>query len=370
MTRLAPRSIAVVIGTRPEAIKVSEILRLLGPAAELIHTGQHYSPELWAAVAADVDLPPVRLASSVGGERRATQIGDAVTALGRLFRESSSLRAVVVQGDTNATLAAALAANAEGLPLLHVEAGLRSHDRRMPEEHNRVLVDHLSDLCFAPSLSACQNLASENIEQARVIHTGNTVVETVQRLLPSPDARRESCHSHGVEPLRFVLATIHRPENTDEPERLRAIMADLRSLELPVVLPLHPRTRQAAAAAGASLIGLNVVDPLPPRVFLSLLAESALAISDSGGVQEEATVLSCSVLVVRRSTERPEAIGRWSELVEPGESLRVRARERLTDVGRWRAQCSAPSPYGDGAASRRIVGMLPTALGGSLAHAA
>lgn len=368
MLGLAPGTVAIVMGTRPEAIKLSEIVRLLGAAALPIHTGQHYSADLWSAVAADIGLPHVATAASVGGQFRATQIGDAVTALGAMFRATKSIRAVLVQGDTNATLAGALAANAESLPLLHVEAGLRSHDRRMPEEHNRVLVDHLSDICFAPTLDACSNLAAENIDAARIVLTGNTVVEAVRRMLPMPPARRDFCRQHRVEPRRYVLATIHRPENTDDQTRLAAILADLRSLDVPVVLPLHPRTRQAAAPAW--LRGLNVVDPLPPREFLALLAESALAISDSGGVQEEATVLGCAVLIVRRSTERPEALGRWSELVQPGNSLRSRAQERLAGVDRWRSLCSAPSPYGDGTASHQIVDALSLLLDAPLAYAA
>ena len=142
---------AIVVGTRPEAIKMSEIMRRLGHAAVLLHTGQHYSEDLWSSVANDLGLPCPDRTLSVGGAVRSAQIGDAVTALGAFLRQNDRVRAVVVHGDTNATLAGALAANAEGIPLLHVEAGLRSWDRRMPEEHNRVVVDHLADVCFAPS---------------------------------------------------------------------------------------------------------------------------------------------------------------------------------------------------------------------------
>lgn len=346
-------SVAVVVGTRPEAIKMSQIVHRLGSAALLIHTGQHYSHDLWSAVTDDLGLPQPRVALTVGGESRSTQIGDAVSAIGALLARESSVRAVVVQGDTNATLAGAIAANSHGLPLFHVEAGLRSHDRRMPEEHNRVLVDHLSDLCFAPSRLARENLIAENIDRARIVLTGNTVVEVARRLLPGEAERREICIRYGVAPGRFVLATVHRPENTDDPQQLHAVLADLRAIDSAVILALHPRTR--AMADPGWLDGLAVVDALPPRVFLSLLAESALVITDSGGVQEEVTVLGRSALTVRRSTERQEALGRWSELVQPGEQLRARAAERLRDVGHWRRVCSGPSPYGDGRASELIV---------------
>lgn len=355
---LAPHSVAVVLGTRPEAIKLSEVVRLLGPAGLVIHTGQHYSAALWASVCADVGLPTAPSAVAVGGRTRSAQIGNAVTAIGALLRTTASVRAVVVQGDTNATLAGALAANAEGRALLHVEAGLRSGDRQMPEEHNRVLVDHLADLCLAPTPTAYANLTAEGICPSRIKLTGNPIVEVILRLLPEPKARDEACLRQGVRPGCFVLATLHRPENTDDPAQLAAILSDLRAIGAPVILPMHPRTRKAVEPRW--LQGLHIVEPLPPRTFLSLLAEAALVVSDSGGIQEEVTILGRPALIVRRSTERPEAMGRWCELVQPGEKLRAAARTRLADVDGWRVRCAAPSPYGNGSASRHIVDAIST----------
>lgn len=355
---LAPHSVAVVVGTRPEAIKLSEVIRMLGPAALVLHTGQHYSPELWSSVCRDIGLSSAPSVAAVGGNTRSAQIGNAVTAIGELLRDTDSIRAVVVQGDTNATLAGALAANAERRALVHVEAGLRSRDRRMPEEHNRVLVDHLADVCLVPTDDARANLLAENICPSRITVTGNTIVEVVRRLLPAPRDRHATCESHAVTPGAFVLATLHRPENTDDPARLAAILDDLRAIDAPVVLPLHPRTRRAVTPR--SLSGLHVVEPLRPRDFLSLLAEAALVISDSGGIQEEVTVLGRPALIVRRSTERPEALGRWCELVEPGDQLRTAAQIRLADVDGWRSRCAHPSPYGDGSASGRILNAITT----------
>ena len=354
-------SVAVVVGTRPEAIKMSEIVRRLGHAAVLLHTGQHYSQDLWSSVADDLGLPCPHETLSVGGASRSAQIGDAVTALGAFLRRNDRVRAVMVHGDTNATLAGALAANAEGVPLVHVEAGLRSWDRRMPEEHNRVLVDHLADVCFAPSVVACQNLAAEGISDMRIALTGNTIVEVVRQLLPAKRECRRLCDAFGVEPGRFVLATVHRPENTDNAQQLHAILADLRALEFPVLLALHPRTR--GIADPASVHGLRVVEALPPRTFLGLLAESGLVVTDSGGVQEEVTVLGRPALIVRRSTERPEALGRWCDLVQPGHELRTAACERLASVEEWRHKCSCASPYGDGRASQRIVEAVANLVG-------
>jgi len=353
---LPPGSVALVLGTRPEAVKLAGVAALLGEAALVVHTGQHWDPGLWAAVAAEVGLPAPALSLAVGGGSRGRQVGEATTALDAAFEQrAGGLRAVVVQGDTNATLAGALAANARGLPLVHVEAGLRSRDRRMPEEHNRVLVDHLADLLCAPTTVARANLLAEGLPPARITVTGNTVVEAVRRLLPPPAERVAVCAAYGVQPAGFVLATLHRPENADDPAVLDAALADLRALGVPVLLPLHPRTR----ARAPRLDGLLVVDPVPPRGFLALQAEAALIVSDSGGVQEEASVLGRPVLVLRRSTERPEVLGTVCELVGPGERLRGLARERLGDVAGWRARLEAlPSPYGDGTASARTVAAL------------
>lgn len=351
--RVHERSVAVIVGTRPEAVKMSAIIHRLGDAALLVHTGQHYSDALWAAVSGDLGLPPADAVLSVGGKSRARQIGDAVGQLGDLLSQEENVQAVLVHGDTNATLAGALAANAEGLQLYHVEAGLRSRDRRMPEEHNRVLVDHLADHCFAPTAEAAANLRAEGVDEARLTVTGNTIVEVVRELLPTTRARHRICAARGVMPRGFVLATLHRPENTDDPVQLSAVLSDLRTLPLPVVLPLHPRTRRLVPDSW--LDGLSVVEPLAPREFLGLLAESALVVTDSGGIQEEVTILRRPALVVRRSSERPESMGAWCELVQPGWHLRELAQQRLANPQATAERCSGPTPFGDGLASERVV---------------
>jgi UDP-N-acetylglucosamine 2-epimerase (non-hydrolysing) len=358
---LPPKSIAVVIGTRPEAIKMAEVIRLLGPALFLIHTGQHYSESLWADVVKDVAVPEPDLTLAVGGQVRSSQIGEAITELGRAMHAHGSLGAVLVHGDTNTTVAGALAANAEGLPLFHVEAGLRSHDRRMPEEHNRVVADHLADLCFAPTEVAYANLANEGIGRERVYLTGNTIVEAVRRLLPPPGDRLRICRRFGVKPGEYVLATLHRPENSDNPFRLATILGDLRTLPVPVLAPLHPRTRNALSVE--ALAGVSAVDPVRPRDFLALLAESRLVVTDSGGVQEEVAVLDRRALVVRQSTERPESLGRWSELVEPGVGLRRLGLQMLSEYQPYSPAGFDACPYGDGYASARVVSAIAAAAG-------
>ena len=357
---LPPDSVAVVLGTRPEIIKLAHIIRLLGPAARVIHTGQHYDANLSSVFFRAFDLAPPSRFLEVGGEPRGIQIGEATSRLTRMFNDDPP-RAVIVQGDTNAVLAGALTANATETPLVHVEAGLRSYDRAMPEEHNRVVCDHLSDLCLAPTATSAANLAKEGIEGDRVAITGNTVVEALTTLLPSAEARAEMLARHGLERNGFILSTFHRPENVDHPQTWRTILSDLAGLSLPVVLPLHPRSRHRAASFGLGTLldQLRVVDPLPYPEFLSLLAECALAVSDSGGVQEEVSVVKRPVVVVRKSTERPEVLGTFATLRQPGDGVQEAITEIADNLPDTHHRLAAtPSPYGDGAASLRSVTLI------------
>jgi UDP-N-acetylglucosamine 2-epimerase (non-hydrolysing) len=361
---LPPRSIAVVLGTRPEIVKLAHVIRLLGPAARIVHTGQHYDERLSEVFLRVFGLPEPDVHIGVGGKTRGAQIGSAVSALDA-YLEQDTPSAIIVQGDTNASLAGAIAANAREIPLVHVEAGLRSFDRRMPEEHNRVLTDHLSDLLCAPTTVAEKNLASEGIPAARIEVTGNTVVEAVLELLPAEAERFDLLAAHEVEAKGFVLSTFHRPENVDDPVRYGAILDQLSALPLPVVLPLHPRSVARAAEHGLTdkLEAIRLVEPIGYREFLGLAAESAFLVSDSGGVQEEVSVFKRSVIVVRRSTERPEVLGTFAELVEPGD-IEVAAAPWLEDLaGLHRRLTDLPSPYGDGSASELSVKAVEQLVG-------
>ncbi len=357
---LPPASVAVVLGTRPEIIKLAHIIRLLGPAARVIHTGQHYDANLSEVFFGAFGLNPPTHYLGVGGETRGIQIGDAISRLTRLLDDDPA-RAVVVQGDTNAVLAGALAANATETPLVHVEAGLRSYDRAMPEEHNRVVCDHLSDLCLAPTETSASNLAKEGIEGDRVAITGNPVVEAVQILLPRAEQRAEVLSGYSLERNGFILSTFHRPENVDHPRTWKTILTDLAGLPLPVLLPLHPRSRQRAASFGLGplLDRLQVVDPLPYPEFLALLAECALAVSDSGGIQEEVSVVKRPVVVVRNTTERPEVLGTFATLRRPGEGATEAISAIMEDLPTVHHRLAqTPTPYGDGTASQRSVNLI------------
>ena len=360
--------IAFVLGTRPEIVKLAALVQLFAGDAAVVHTGQHYDEQMSGAFFADCGLGAPDVMLRIGGLSRAAQIGRAVHELGELFAEHRPA-AVLVQGDTNSALAGALAANALEIPLVHVEAGLRSRDRAMPEEHNRVLIDHLADLLCAPTPENAANLRAEGIDERHIAVTGNTVVEALRAALPGPAARAKLLAEVGVEAGRFVLATAHRPENTDDPGALRAIVTELAALGArgwPVVFPVHPRTRAALHAAndGALPAGIIAREPLGYRDFLALAAECALLISDSGGIQEEATVLGRPLIVVRRSTERPEAMLDFATLVRPGPEIGAHATRLLADQPELTARLTTlPSPFGDGKAAARIHALTKVLIG-------
>ncbi len=231
----------------------------------------------------------------------------------------------------------------------------------MPEEHNRVLTDHLADLCCAPTETSRSNLLGEGIPDERITVTGNTVVEAVGSLRPGHDRCRELLTHHDLPENGFVLSTFHRPENVDDPATLSSILESLAALPLPVVLPMHPRTRARIEGFGLGglLEPLVVTEPIGYVDFLGLAASSAMLISDSGGVQEESSVIKRPVLVVRRSTERPEVIGTFAERVEPGPGIVETAVRWWDDIENLHGRLAAiPSPYGDGTASEQTVAAI------------
>lgn len=358
-------SIVVALGTRPEIIKLAPIIKLLGDRARVVHTGQHYDETLSRVFFDAFGLPEPAHRLEIGGETRATQIGEATRRLGEHLAEQPAA-AVVAQGDTNTTVGAALAANATETPLVHIEAGLRSFDRAMPEEHNRVVTDMLSDLCCAPTDVSRSNLLASGIPEHRIEVTGNTIVEAVTRLLPTD--RQQYLDRYDVTPAGFLLATFHRPENVDDPDPLALILSELAGLSLPTILPMHPRTRARVESFGLGgyLEKLSVVEPIGFQEFLALSAECGALVSDSGGVQEEVSVLKRPVLVVRRSTERPEVLGTFAERVLPGPGIGRVVGGWLEDLPALHQRLSTiPSPYGTGDAAALSVAAIDAMLAGA-----
>ncbi|MEV7550385.1 UDP-N-acetylglucosamine 2-epimerase (non-hydrolyzing) [Amycolatopsis sp. NPDC089917] len=356
--------VVLICGTRPELIKLAPLMRHFGKGCAVVYTGQHHDHSLYSRIRSAL-VPSMRFHElGIDGVGRGAQLGQAVSAVDEALA-SYSRPVVLVQGDTTSALAGALAANARELPLIHVEAGLRSHDRAMPEEHNRVLIDHLADLCCAPTELNLKNLLAENIPHERITVTGNTVVEALRTALPSMEERAALLSARGLRRDGYVLATLHRPENVDDPDQLARILRELGRMPLPVVLPLHPRTSMRVRDFGLTrlLVPLLVFEPQSYPDFLSLAAEAALIVSDSGGIQEEASVLKRPVIVVRRSTERPEIDGAFGVLVPPGPRIGAEAARWLCDVTGHRERLRLiPSPYGDGTACRRIVDAIGTLL--------
>lgn len=347
--------IAVVIGTRPEMIKMAPILHRLGERGTLIHTGQHFDPEMSRIFLDQFSLGEPDRHLDVGGSSRGEQIGRSLIDIERLLL-TERFDAVVVQGDTNSSLAGGLAANSTGTPLVHVEAGLRSFDRRMPEEHNRVLLDAIADLCLAPHPSNAEQLRSEGIPAERIAITGSTLLESVTKMLPAKEQRAALMRRLGVD-ARFVLATIHRAENTDDPGRLREILGAIGTLPVQVLVPLHPRTAERVRRFGLEqlLRPMTVVAPLGYVEFIAAASQCDLIISDSGGVQEEATIVKRPVVIVRESTERPEIVGTFAHLESDGEGVASVARELLGRIDAVHADLEARDyPYGAGAADRCV----------------
>lgn len=373
------RRVAVVVGTRPEIIKLAPVIREIDArcgrgTALVIHTGQHYDRSMSGQFWPELGLASPELRLDAGGLGRARCVGYLIAELASLF-EVERPDAVVVQGDTNTTVAAAFAANAAGVRLVHVEAGLRSNDRAMPEEHNRVVTDHLADLCCAPTAANVANLLGEGVPAERIVLTGNTVVEAVGSQFADGSGTHDVLEGLGLAADGFVLATLHRPENTDDPAVLASILEALARIAgrtiagapLPVVVPLHPRTVTAAKEAGCDglLDQLTVIDPVGARAFLALLANAAVTVSDSGGVAEEVTVVKRPLVVVRRSTERQESIDAgFAQLVGP-DGIEAAVTAVLEDHAPLTARLAAtPSPYGDGHASSRIVTAVLALLDG------
>ncbi len=295
----------IVVGARPNFIKVAPLMPALTEAgidAELVHTGQHYDASLSDVFFADLAIPEPRWFLGVGSGTHAVQTGTAMMRLEELFA-SERPDAVMVVGDVNSTLAGALAAAKLGVPCVHLEAGFRSGDMSMPEEINRLVTDQLSAMLLAPTPDALEHLAREGVDQARVHFVGNIMAESVLANVDRARAR-EVCLRYGLAPGGYVLATVHRPENTDAPQNLEAIVGALGEAPLPVLFPVHPRTLPRLEPAGMAAGGsLRAIDPVGYLDMLSLQCDAAAIVTDSGGVQQESCMVHTPCATVRRNTE-------------------------------------------------------------------
>jgi UDP-N-acetylglucosamine 2-epimerase (non-hydrolysing) len=351
--------IVVAVGTRPEIIKMAPVYRAAqtqGHQVLLLHTGQHYSDSLSGWFFTELGLADPDADLAVGSGSHPSQLAAVIAAAEPVLADWRP-DAVLVEGDTNSVLGVALAARTMGLRVGHVEAGLRSRDMTMPEELNRILVDHLAADLFAPTPGAVVNLAAEGVH-AGVRMTGNPIVDELERQRPAARAAASPAH-FGLEPRRYALATVHRAENTESAARLRGIfdgMATVSSAhELPVLVALHPRTADRLERHGISVApSIRIVPPIGYQAFLGLEEAAALILTDSGGVQEEACVLGVPCVTLRDNTERPETIEVGANVLAGADPVAIAAavtRMLGRDAG-W------AQPFGDGQAGARIVESL------------
>lgn len=358
-------AVVVVVGTRPEAVKLAAVTRVLGSRARVLHTGQHHDRNMWDKVVGDLTLPAPAHSVSLGALTRGEQIGTATRAIAEYLHVNRPA-AIIVQGDTNSTLAGALAGNATQTCVVHVEAGLRNDDRTMPEESNRRLTDCIADVCCVPHPSNMARLLAENISEERIFLTGNTLAETFYEILPSVEARSVILRSWGLNHRGYVLATVHRARTVDDPRLLRNVLEALGQLSkrVPVVFPVHPHTRKSVAMHGMDdlLRPFRACAPLGPSEFMALEAGAAMVCSDSGGVQEETAMLRVPLVILRDSTERPELLGTFCRLVGTDDTAR-RLEQAWDDVPLWTASLSlAELPYDNSNAATRIVAAMNAVL--------
>jgi UDP-GlcNAc3NAcA epimerase len=345
-----------VVGNRPQFIKsapVSLALRAKGLDEVVLHTGQHYDQELSGVFFDELELDPPEYRLEAGSGTHAEQTARMLPGIESAVAETEP-DAVLVYGDTNSTLAGALAPAKLNVSIAHVEAGLRSFDRTMPEELNRLLVDRVSALLFCPSDVAVANLAAEGIVEG--VHVvGDVMYDANLRLAPIARARSKALEEAGVEPGRYLVLTLHRQANT-EPDALARIAEALRRLEEPVVFPVHPRTDAALAAAGISLdSAVRALSPAGYLDFAALASQARLILTDSGGVQKEAYWYGVPCITLRTTSEWVETIETgWNRLVGTDPELIVSA------VQGAHAPAERPDLYGDGRAAERIADLLCT----------
>jgi UDP-N-acetylglucosamine 2-epimerase (non-hydrolysing) len=360
-----------VVGARPNFMKIAPIMREMAKYPDqfeqiLVHTGQHYDANMSQVFFDELDLPRPDVNLEVGSSSHAVQTAEVMTHFEPVLLNFKP-DWVFVPGDVNSTIACALVASKLGVKVAHVEAGLRSFDRSMPEEINRVLTDHLADLLFTTEPSGTENLRREGISEEKIHFVGNTMIDTLVRLLPKAEARWCGLQKR----LRlddYILVTLHRPSNVDDPTTLREIMTALLEIsqQTPIIFPVHPRTRQHIAGIDlvnplfldkttvrSEIHNLRFIEPLGYLDFLALQVHSTLVLTDSGGIQEETTYLGIPCLTVRPNTERPITITQGTNRLVTSMAGEIVAASRSGLTASDKAQIARPLLW-DGYAAGRI----------------
>jgi UDP-N-acetylglucosamine 2-epimerase (non-hydrolysing) len=355
------RRIISVVGARPNFMKLAPLVRALQSRAmvehAVVHTGQHYDPEMSADFFRDLGMTPPNENLGVGSGSHAEQTAAVMVKLEPILTARRP-ELVLVYGDVNSTMAAALVAAKLGIRVGHVEAGLRSGDWSMPEEINRVVTDRVADVLFTPSRDASANLRREGVPDHRIHFVGNVMIDTLVAALPAARACKAAAR-YRVQDGRYVLVTLHRPSNVDEPDRLRQLMESLETLALdvPVLFPAHPRTlARLEEANGRSTSRVHILGPLPYLDMLSLTTGAAAVVTDSGGLQEETSYLGVPCITVRPNTERPITCTEGTNrLAVTAAAVVSGVREALSSPPR---RVTGRIERWDGAASERIACVL------------
>lgn len=352
-------TVALVVGARPNLVKAAALIRAFAERPRLrtllIHTGQHYDDAMSGAFFRDLGIQAPRVQLRVGSGTHAVQTARIMTRLEKAL-EGRRVDRVMVVGDVNSTLAGALVAAKLGIPCDHVEAGLRSGDRGMPEEINRLVTDSIAARLFASEPAGVENLLREGHDPASIHHVGNVMIDSLVRLLPGA-AARAAWRDYGLRPRAYAVLTLHRPSNVDQTPRLRRILKGLARVarDVPVVFPVHPRTRRRIGGLGETR-GLTILEPLGYGDFLSLMSGSRMAITDSGGIQEETTYLGIPCLTLRDSTERPITVSMGTNTLIGSDVDRL--LEKVQEILEGRYKAGAIPPLWDGRASERIAGIV------------
>ncbi len=362
--------ISIVLGTRPEIIKMAPVVRECqkrGVNFSILHTGQHYSYEMDRIFFEELSLPLPDYNLDVGSGYHGAQTGAIMTGIEKIFMEHPP-DVVLVQGDTNTVMAGGLVGAKLHIPVGHVEAGLRSYDRKMPEEINRVVTDHISDYLFAPTDDSYQNLIREGIDRSKIYVTGNTVVDSLFQNRELAKEKSEILNNFNLISNQYILVTAHRAENVDDKSRLESMILGIIEVSteygLPVLFPMHPRTQKMIHEFGINFGGIRIVAPVGYLDFLELEKHARLILTDSGGVQEEACILQVPCVTLRESTERPETVKVGANILAGTDPDKiVSTTEKMMSSSRsWR------NPYGDGTAGKKIVEILDSILNCSLAN--
>jgi len=352
--------ISIIVGTRPEIIKMSPIIReceRLNLNYFILHTGQHYSYNMDRVFFEQLELPKPQYNLDVGSGSHAEQTGKILIGIEKILQKESP-DVVLVEGDTNTVLAGGLAATKLHIKVGHVEAGLRSYDRNMPEEINRILTDHCSDFLFAPTEKSRQILLAEGISDEKVFVTGNTVVDAVFQNLQLANKKLNILSELGLKEHDYFLITTHRQENVDDQSRFDGILQGLRWLRkeynIPVVYPVHPRANKKIDEFNLKSDGIKLVDPLDFLSFLQLEYNAKVVLTDSGGIQEETCIFGVPCVTLRDNTERPETLEVGSNI------LAGTIPEKIVDCVSIMINKNREwnNPFGDGTASEKIVKIL------------